>query len=141
MRVVLDSSVWLAGIGSQKGFASETIYLCHTRGNIELFISDYILEEIQRNLIKKLDFNRNDASEAIKIIENLCSFKISPVSSEIEKIQQSIFAKDKPILALVEKVKADYLVTFDRKHLLPLKRYQGTQIVEPKDFVGGLSKS
>jgi predicted nucleic acid-binding protein len=38
-------------------------------------------------------------------------------------------------LAAAYESKADYLVSLDRKHLLPLKHYHGTQILTPALFI------
>lgn len=135
MRVILDSSVWLAGIGSKTGYASEVIDFCYRQDYIELFTSPHILDEVQTNLEKKFDFESRRARWAIKALEGLCAFKVKILISEIEKIEDIIPLKDKHILALVEKINPDYLITFDRKHLLSLKKYKKTQILEPKDFM------
>ena len=42
---------------------------------------------------------------------------------------------DRHILALCKKIGADYLITFDRKHLIPIKNFGQTKILEPKDFI------
>ena len=43
--------------------------------------------------------------------------------------------KDDPIIATAVAAKADYLVTGDRAHLLPLQQYEGVQILSPKEFL------
>lgn len=42
---------------------------------------------------------------------------------------------DNMFLAAAYEAKADYLVSLDRQHLLPLKHYHGTQIVTPALFI------
>src|SRR3954470_3206887 len=44
--------------------------------------------------------------------------------------------KDNPVVATAVAGKADYLVTGDRTHLLPLGEYQGVRIVSPREFLG-----
>ena len=46
---------------------------------------------------------------------------------------------DNMFLAAAYESKANYLVSLDKKHLLPLKHYHGTQIVEPGLFIRLLS--
>jgi predicted nucleic acid-binding protein len=41
--------------------------------------------------------------------------------------------------ALAAESHADYLVTNDRRHLLPLKKFQHTRIVTPRQFLAALS--
>ena len=84
MRVVIDSSAWIAGIGSRKGFASQVIYYCYKSDKIEIFISSNILNEVQNNLIKKLKFQEKLAQKSGQIIRNLCDFEIS-ISPKEEK--------------------------------------------------------
>jgi len=43
--------------------------------------------------------------------------------------------KDNMILAAALETKADYIISLDREHLLPLKNYQQIQIVNPHQFL------
>lgn len=133
MKIVIDSSVWLAGIGSQTGFASEIIFKSYKSSQIEIFTSGKILEEIVKNLEEKLKFDKTLSQKARIIVKNLCDFEMEITHHDIKNIRFQD-PDDRHILALCHKVKADYLVTFDRKHLLPLKKYNMTRILEPRDF-------
>ena len=42
---------------------------------------------------------------------------------------------DNRILECALEGKAQYIISGDRKHLLPLKEYQGTKILSPADFL------
>jgi len=139
MKVVIDSSVWIAGIGSKTGYASQAIYECFTSTDIELVISEQILEEVSSNLQKKLKFEINLAAEAVAIIKNLCDFSVSTTPAQVKAVKETSHFPDRHILALSRKTKANYLVTFDRKHLLPLKKYGKVEIVEPKEFISKIS--
>jgi len=135
MKIVIDSSVWIAGIGSKTGYASQTIYRCFTDSNIELIISDQILAEVSSNLQKKLKFNSKTAGEATAIIKNLCDFNVATTSTEEGSVKVIEYSPDKHILALTKKMKTDFLITFDRKHLLPLEKFGKVKIVEPREFI------
>lgn len=141
MKIVIDSSVWIAGIGSKTGYASQTIYECFTSANIELVISGQILQEVSSNLQKKLKFDNETAGEAITIIKNLCDFNIATTPAEERAIRTIEYLPDRHILALAKKTKADFLITFDRKHLLPIKKFGTAKIVEPKEFAEFYSPS
>ncbi len=134
MKIVIDSSVWIAGIGSRTGFASQIIFKSYKSSQIEIFISNKILDEISINLEKKLKFDTSTSHRARQTVRNLCDFEVE-VSSRDEKTISKRYPEDKHILALCRKIQADYLITFDRKHLLPLKKFDRTLILEPKDFV------
>ena len=43
--------------------------------------------------------------------------------------------KDDPIIATAVAAKADYLVTGDRAHLLPLRQYEGARILSSKELL------
>ena len=132
MKVVFDSSVWIAAIGSQTGFASVSINRSFTAENVEIFISAQILDEIT-NLQKKLDFQPQLAFNARRVVRDICDFEIGLSGKDLKGIKIAD-KNDAYVLALCYKVQADYLVTFDRKHLLPLKKYRQTEILEPKNF-------
>lgn len=136
MKIIIDSSVWIAGIGSSKGFASEIIFKSYKNPEIEIFISGEILDEITRNLITKLKFDENFANRARRIVRNLCDYEVDVSLKDKKKVK---YAFDKHILSLCQKVEADYLITFDRKHLLLLEKYDSTKILEPKDFIDVLN--
>jgi predicted nucleic acid-binding protein len=48
--------------------------------------------------------------------------------------------KDDPIIATAVAAKADYLVTGDRAHLLPIGQYEGIRIVSPRKFLDVLQR-
>jgi len=76
MKIVIDSSVWIAGIGSRKGCASEIIFKSYKNAEIEIYISSQILAEVKKNLIEKLKFDAILANRAQKIVRNLCDYEI-----------------------------------------------------------------
>jgi putative PIN family toxin of toxin-antitoxin system len=135
MKIVIDSSVWIAGIGSRKGFSSEIIFKSYKNNEIEIFISNQILEEISNNLEKKLNFDNPSALRAQKTVRNLCDYEAEVTEQEIKTVRIIKDNNDRHILALCKKAQADYLITFDRKHLLPIKKFGQTEILEPRDFV------
>ena len=45
---------------------------------------------------------------------------------------------DNRVLECAAEARADYLITGDKRHLLPLKKFQGTKIVMPRDFADQL---
>ena len=135
MKIVIDSSAWIAGIGSRKGFSSEIIFKSYKNNEIEIFVSNQILEEISRNLEKKLKFDNLSALRAAKTVRNLCDFEVEIGLDDERTINSRKYLKDRHILALCQKIQADFLITFDRRHLLPLKKFGQTKILEPKDFI------
>jgi len=134
MKIVIDSSVWIAGIGSNKGYASKIIDISYKIPDVEIFITNKILDEIALNLEKKFKFDRTLAINTRRIIKSLCDFEIDVDTKEKQRVRAIRYDPDKYILALCKKIQADYLITFDHKHLLSLKNYNSTLIIEPKAF-------
>jgi uncharacterized protein len=135
MKIVIDSSVWIAGIGSRKGFSSEIIFKSYKNNEVEIFISNQILEEISRNLAKKLKFDNLSVLRTANAIRNLCDYAVEISLNDEKAIDSKKYSEDRHVLALCQKIQADFLITFDRRHLLPLKKIGKTLILEPKDFV------
>lgn len=134
MKIVIDSSVWIAAAGSDRGYARQIIDTAINRKSIYIVITYHILDEITINLEKKLTLSRFEAFNVRAVIKNSCNYDMDVKQSDINKVSVISYSPDKPILALCVMVNADYLVTFDHKHLLSLGSYKTTQIVEPIVF-------
>jgi predicted nucleic acid-binding protein len=61
----------------------------------------------------------------------------------IDAIARNVEPKDAPIVAAVVAAQADYLVTYDRRHLLSqaevIRRHCGIEIVEPAVMLARLA--
>lgn len=133
-KVFLDSSVIIAGVHSATG-ASQIILELSKGGKIIASVSEIVLQEVMRNLKKKMPEN-----VLIQFLEYLTKSNFRKVEfeqeSEILKYQGITDAKDIHIIAAAFKSKADYLVTLDKKHLLKLERKNFPfKIVTPGEFL------
>mgnify|MGYP001607266625 CR=1 FL=1 len=97
-----------------------------SKREIEIIISPAIVEEIKRNLTEKFD---RPAEEVKKLIKSITS------------ISRVIIPPDNKILEAALEGGADYIVTGDKKHLLPLKEFKGIPIVTPAKFMNVLKSS
>ncbi len=113
-RVFVDSSVLVAAAISAFGSARDLVNLA-LDGQVELFISSLVLTESQRNIARK-------APRALPIFQlirhPLERHVIDPAPGLITVVAQTITAKDAPIIAAALAARAEYLATYDRKHLL-----------------------
>lgn len=130
----LDSSVIIAGINSTTG-ASHFVLELSKEGKIVVTISEIVLQEVIRNLKKKLP-----ERILIQFFSYLAESNFKKIDfekeSEILKYQGVTDAKDIHIIAATFKSKARYLVTLDKKHLLKLERKNFLfKIVTPADFL------
>jgi predicted nucleic acid-binding protein len=86
------------------------------RENLEIVVSQHVLEEVERNLAQK-------APEALPAFRELLTLVVAevaekPTSEELKRVVTYINLKDAPIVASAIKAKVDYLVTWDRKHFI-----------------------
>ncbi len=133
-KVFLDSSVIIAGVNSATG-ASQIILKLSQDEKIIASVSEIVLQEVMRNLKKKMPEN-----VLIQFLKYLTRSNFRKVEfeqeSEILKYQGITDAKDIHIIAATFKSKADYLVTLDKKHLLKLERKDFPfKIVTPGEFL------
>jgi putative PIN family toxin of toxin-antitoxin system len=134
LKVVLDTNVYISAI--LFGGKPETIRRLCKEGEIEILVSEAIISEIAEVLRRKFDW---------------ASWQISQVIDEIRKAatltipRQSIFLieddADNRILECACEGNAHYIVSGDRRHLLPLKEYRGIGVLTPDEFLRLLQAS
>jgi predicted nucleic acid-binding protein len=137
-KAFIDASVIFAASYSKTGSARELIYEA-IRGRVTLFVSEFVLEETRRSLLRKAP-KALDAYEQLLAVE---PFKIvrPPTKAEILRAAKYTPLKDAPIVAAAKKAKVRHLVTFDRKHLLgdpAVARKSGLEIVTPDTFLSSM---
>lgn len=116
-RVVLDASVYLAGIGSSEG-ASRLILEAVKAGAVETVISSLIVDEVLRNLDKFTVAQRGYFVSWIAAVQP----KVSRLQeAEVAEQENKVESKDAHVVALAVKNKTDFLVTLDKRHLLKLR--------------------
>ncbi len=133
-RVVLDTNVIISAV--HFGGPPEELLLLANQGDIELFISAFILEETARVLEEKLLWEKRRIRRLTDALREVASI-IEPESG------LNVVAgddSDNRILACAVDAKADFLVTGDKRHLLPLQRYKGIRIVTPRELLDILFK-
>ncbi len=132
MRVVLDTNVVVSGLNFP---GNERLVLeLALRGRFELYLSSFILEEIAGVLGRKFGWDEDRVSEARRTLEKAASV-IEP-----RRLPDVIAANeaDNRILECAVETAADYLITGDRRHLLPLEEYRGAKILNAPRFLSVL---
>lgn len=127
LRVVFDTNVYVSGL--LFGGIPRQLILKALENQFELFISDEILTELSSVLAKKFKFSAKELAEAEDLIKTL-STTVRPR----ETVRKARWPADNRILECAVTAGADYLVSGDKRHLLPLKRYSNTTIVSPSEF-------
>jgi putative PIN family toxin of toxin-antitoxin system len=134
-KAVLDSSVLVSAFLTPKGVTGQLLRAAH-RGAFDLWLSENILQEIaavlERPKIAKRYRPQPGAAHAFciglagaaSLVDNLSRIRAVPSDP-----------KDDMVLATAVAAGANYLVTGDRRHLLPLREYEGIRIVTPRQFL------
>ena len=127
-KVVIDTNVFISGLNFT-GKPSEILEL-FINDEIEVYISPFILREVEKILREKFEW----AKEQIKRILN----RIKRNAIQVQpKIKISVIKEkddDNRILECAVEGEAQYILSGDKRHLLPLKEYQGIKILSPAEF-------
>ena len=132
MRVVLDTNVIVSGLNFP---GNERLILeLALRGRFELCLSLFILEEVAGVLGRKFDWAEERLAQAVRALGDAATIV------EPRRIPEAIEGghADSRILECAAEASADYLVTGDRRHLLPLEEHQGARILNAPRFLSFL---
>lgn len=138
MKVVLDANVLVSATISPRGAPRRIIDLWREEA-FELLISEVILTEIERVLhypriaaLHKL--SETEITELIALIR-----EESRIVEPIERLEISPDETDNRYIECAVAGGADYLVTGDKQHLLPVGVFREIPIVSPTTFLALLA--
>lgn len=132
IKVVIDTSVFVAALLSKSQTSAPVQVLNSWReGRFTLVMAPLLLSELVVKLTRK-QVPEADVEDLVAIIATT-ALQI-PGAYEATRLD-NIDPDDNMFLAAAYEAKADYLVSLDKKDLLPLKHYHGTQIVAPDLFI------
>jgi putative PIN family toxin of toxin-antitoxin system len=129
VRVVADTNILVSAL--LFGGPPEQVFLAGLRGEIQLLISLSLLKELEKVLKEKFKLNIHLVREIIEEVREVA--EIVDVSSHIKVI--SYPDEDNRVLECAVDGKADFIVTGDTRHILPLKEYGGIKILSPSEFL------
>lgn len=127
-RVVLDTNVFISAILTSG--PSRKVLEMARKGNIELSVSEAILGEIERILRLKLRRADWEVEAILRGVRDISAF-VSPRHRLSVIIEDD---SDNRILECAVEAKADYIVSGDERHLLPLNEFRGIRILRPGEF-------
>ncbi|MDO8444117.1 MAG: putative toxin-antitoxin system toxin component, PIN family [bacterium] len=136
MKVVLDTNIYLSGLIFKDSKPSLILDLAK-KGKFEIYCSDFIIAEIERIFVSKFGYSQKTVDKII--IEILKFVQIIEPDKQVDAIKAK--ADDNRILECALSAKADYLVTGDKKHILPLGKIGETKIINAADFLDELNQS
>jgi uncharacterized protein len=134
MKIVLDANVFVSALLTQRGNAKQI--LDYWQGNkFELLTSPDILDEWGRvlrypHLVQIHRKSEADIQRLLKLVRKQATL-IEPT----EKLMVSNDESDNRYIECAVTGDADFLVTGDKKHLLPIAEYHGIKIISPATFL------
>lgn len=130
MRITLDTNVLISSLIVPGGSADEVMRLVRRR-EVELVLSPFILDELTRVLTQKFGLPPRAVQKAVRRFERLATIVQPEVTIDIIKEKHD----DNHILECAVSGQVDYLITGDKKHILPLGSIHGIPIVAIAEFL------
>jgi len=131
-KIVADTNVIISALNFG-GKPAEVIFLAQV-GIVQLYLSQFILDEIYEVLITKFNWQKSRAGEVLILLQ-----QFAHIVMPIERISLLKDEADNRILECANAGQVDYIVSGDN-HLLQLKKYQNIKTVNPKKFLEDVSK-
>lgn len=132
MRVVIDVNIWISFMLT-RGETIASLFDLWERKKFVCLVTEEILTEanqvIDRFMVRGLVSAREGRSMIRRLKRN------TELVTSLSAVDVAADKKDNRYLNCAIDGRADYLVTGDKKHLLPLKQIGKTKIVSPAEFV------
>lgn len=140
MKVVLDANIVVSATISPHGHPYRALQAFRD-GDFELLITSQILDELDRvlrypRIVKRTGWSEEQIVEFLETLEQAAS--LSPGLLTVEVADDP---DDNMYLACAIEGGADYIVTGDKSHLLPLTECQGIPIITVREFCEMLESS
>ncbi|MDY6806628.1 MAG: putative toxin-antitoxin system toxin component, PIN family [Cyanobacteriota bacterium] len=137
LKVVIDTSVFVAGLLTQDEKSGSFQVLKNWLDDAFIVVmSPQILNELI-GILARRGLSQDDIDD---LVDNFAETALNIPGAYEATFLDDIDPKDNMFLAAAYEAKADYLVSLDKKHILPIKYYHGTQILQPKLFIDVLSR-
>ena len=129
LRVVIDTNVFISGLNFA-GKPGEVLNLL-IKEEVDVLVSPFILSELVSILRKKFGWEDKQVARVLNLI------KAKAIEVQPEHRLSAIKDKDADnrILECAVEGEADYIISGDKRHILPLKEYSGIQILSPDEFL------
>ena len=131
MNIVFDTNVLLSATLWQGSVAQKLLFKL-INANIPIFSSPEILAEY-KNVLKR-DFAYTD-QDIVQIMERVLLFlTVLTPTEKVDIIKED--PDDNKIIECALASHANYIITYDKKHLLKIKEYCGIKLITPEQFLG-----
>ena len=130
MKIVFDTNILISATLWEGSVAQKVLFKLIQEDTI-IYTSKEILEEYKKVL--KRDFKYTE-QEVETILEKILLFvQIIEPSEKLDIIKAD--PEDNKILECAVASTAEYILSYDKKHLLILKEFQGILILTPEQFL------
>lgn len=131
MRIVLDTNVLVSAALYPKRPMGRILLLA-AEGRLQIFLSPFILWELERVLARpKIGFELGKIRETVDALKEVAHI-VEP-KTKVDVITSH--EPDNRILECALAAKAHVVVTGDLKDIRPLGRFQGIEILTPREFL------
>lgn len=134
MRIVCDTNIFISGI--IYGGSPYEILLKASLKEIKIVVSKDIMLEVAKVLKLKFKWIDTDIYKEIVYLKDLC--EIVESRTKISRITND--PSDNKILECAVEGKVDYIISGDKKHLLPIKKFREIPIISASEFLKILYK-
>jgi putative PIN family toxin of toxin-antitoxin system len=128
-KTVVDTNILISAI-NYGGVSDQILDLARNK-EIDLLTSPEILTEFADILHRKFEFTPERTREAVAQIQKISTLTFPVQRLNIIKKHES----DNRILECAVEAKAQYIVSGDEHHLLPLGEFEGIKILSPAEFL------
>lgn len=132
MKVIFDANIFVSFLLSIDSSITK-LYVLWKQSKFEVLVSENIFDEIHEVLSRMEKKKIIDMNEKKSLQTDIST--LTKCIQVISSVNTSDDVKDNRYLSCAEDRKAQYLITGDKKHLLPLKKHQKTNIISPKELV------
>lgn len=134
IRIVCDTNILISALVFPGGAPDEVLGLARL-GEVDLYLSPDIISEFKTVLVRKFKYS---PAEAAVFIDRILEIATLAYPTERLQIIRRVPA-DNRILECAQAVPADYLITGDKRDLLPLKKIGTCKIVTAREFLQMMS--
>lgn len=129
IKVVLDTNIYISAI--LFGGKPELLIRLARERAIDIFISDNILNELNRIFKNKFGWNNEQIYFLNESLNKITHFVFPTEEINIITVHHS----DNCILKCAIEAKANYIISGDKHHILPSKTYRGIKILSVSQFL------
>ena len=129
LKVVIDTNVFVSAL--HFGGTPRKVLDLMWKESIEVYISPFIEEELERTLLNRCGWDKHMVDQVIESINEYAIMVEPEITISIIDAKKT----DNHILECAVAGKVDYLVSGDKKHILPLKEFHEIKILSPAEFL------